>query len=91
MIPISGIEGFACSNARATPPRALHPFPDKSPAEAIATVLTSEDVFRSIRHDGQGRDFSGDDDLADADVIVPGFEIFRTMNEFSLGYVSIAA
>ncbi|CAJ1341112.1 unnamed protein product [Effrenium voratum] len=35
---------------------------------AVATVLTSEDLFRSIRHDGQG--VSGDEDLADATAIV---------------------
>ena len=39
----------------------------KEGAFAIATILTSEDLFRSIRVDGQGKEHSGGDDLADAE------------------------
>lgn len=61
--------------------------PDKAPVSrnisgsfAIATVLTSEDLFRSIRHDGQGSGHSGDEDLADANAIVLAYvDALRTL------------
>eukprot|EP00435_Cladocopium_sp_Y103_P069968 s1226_g34.t1 len=47
---------------------------------AIATVLTSEDLFRSIRHDGQGSGHSGDEDVADANAIVLAYvDALRTL------------
>ncbi|CAE7587620.1 unnamed protein product [Symbiodinium natans] len=52
----------------------------KEGAFAIATILTSEDLFRSIRVDGQGKEHSGGDDLADAEAIVLSYvDALRTL------------
>ena len=62
----------------AAPECALHS--KEMGAFAIATVLTSEDLFRSIRHDGQGREDAGEDDLADANAIVLAYvDALRTL------------
>ena len=46
----------------------------------VATVLTSEDLFRSIRHDGPGNWHSEDDELADANAIVLAYvDAVRTL------------
>ena len=80
----AALTALELSKERAKPspkPQKFQPKPTgDTPSFAIATVLTSEDLFRSIRHDGQGSGHSGDEDLADANAIVLAYvDALRTL------------